>query len=230
MALYNGVNLELPTLEHEFVKVFHEGDGISTDYASFALYNMVSGVSPSRLEKIASIPQDEWEAYSIETQCVRPAQPTTDFAGRSLTDVVAAHVAMDKELEPTDGGAVNAGWHPSIFVVVTNEDIEDHGLMLVYVDNAFASNDEYRRVGENEDEEKEDDHDDNGSEAEGDGFQGLMLRRFFFPPKDMGSIISGIARSDERPSWTHKQYNMDGEYSGDSEKNDAEDEEDSEEE
>ncbi|KAK6834762.1 hypothetical protein PG987_009456 [Apiospora arundinis] len=101
--------------------------------------------------------------------------------------------------------------------------------MLVYADNAFASNDEYRRLGVNEDEEKEDDHDDNGSEAEGDGLQGLMLRRFFFLPKDMGSIISGIALSDASPPWTHKQYNMDGEYSGDSEKSDAEDEEDSEE-
>ncbi|KAK8038270.1 hypothetical protein PG994_015037 [Apiospora phragmitis] len=196
-SLHNGLNLDLPPLEHELVR----------SRAS----------PPARLEEIGNIPQDEWEEYSMETQCVRPAQPTADLGGRSLAEVVAAHAAMDKELEPTDGGAANAGWYPHIFVVVTNQDIEDHGLLLVYVDNPFASDDD-----EGPDEEKERD-DDDGSEADDDDPRGPTLRKFFFLPKDMASILSGIALSEEDPSWMHKTYDLDREHSGDTDISDAED-------
>ncbi|PVH96062.1 hypothetical protein DM02DRAFT_570151 [Periconia macrospinosa] len=179
-------NLDLPPFTPPLTSILDEA---SCDSASFALYNLVPGISPERLQEICNIPQDEWEEYSMENQAVKPATPTADFAGKSLADVVAAHATMDKDLTPTDGGAAEAGWWPHIFVVVTNENIEDHGLMLVYVDNPYAKP---------EDEE------------------GPALKKFFFKPEKMGSILSGIALSGDDVSYLHKKYDMDGENGGDS--------------
>lgn len=209
MAPHDQLNLDLPPVNPELTKVLAEA---SCSNASFALYSLVPDIPPARLEEICNIPQDEWEENSMENQCVKPAQPTFDFSGKNLADVIAAHAAMDKELVPTDGGAADAGWWPHIFVVATNKDIEDHGLLLVYVDNPYHEPEN----GEKKKEEGEGTED--GSEAGEDAAEpeGPTLKKFFFKPEDMSSILSGIALSDEDPSWLHKEYDMDGEHGDDS--------------
>ncbi|KAJ4290396.1 hypothetical protein N0V90_010612 [Kalmusia sp. IMI 367209] len=158
-------------------------------------------------KQLCAIPQEDWESYSMDTQCVKPAQPTADFVGKTLAEVVAAHAAMDKGLGPTDGGANEAGWWPHCFFVVVREDVEERGLMLVYVDDAFDGG------GDEEEERGHGDGAKNGKGEEEDAAElgGPTLKKFFFRPGDMGAILSSIALSDEDPSWIHQEYDMDAE-------------------
>lgn len=72
--------------------------------------------------------------------------PDHDFAGRSLRDVLEAHISLLKNhiqnvpqgtaVEPS--GCYNDGdlyWFPTAFIVLTTEDFENTGPLLVYADS-----------------------------------------------------------------------------------------------
>ncbi|KAI1455451.1 hypothetical protein F4805DRAFT_436209 [Annulohypoxylon moriforme] len=100
--------------------------------ASYAIYTLIPGISAERLSEIANIPQEQWDRNQRGNQLVKPGVPHADFSGRPLRDVVAAHVRMDTEFSFNARGERVAGWRPNVLIVVVKEDIEHHGLLLVY--------------------------------------------------------------------------------------------------
>ncbi|KAI8966265.1 hypothetical protein F5Y11DRAFT_188541 [Daldinia sp. FL1419] len=190
------LDLELPPFQPELTSVLHQAN---CAWASFAIYSMTNSVSEARLNEIASIPQEEWEELSMDTKCVKPAVPTANFAGKTLKDVVAAHIAMDKELKPRQGGAPEAGWWPHVFILVTSENIEDHGLLLVYGFEPSSSTE------------------DEGDEEEAQAPAQPIMGKFFFHPKDMCNILGGIALSGDDLDYLHETYDMDREISSETE-------------
>ncbi|KAI1078363.1 hypothetical protein F5B20DRAFT_591989 [Whalleya microplaca] len=195
------LDLTLPPFQQELVNVL---DDANYDRGSVALYTMVPNMPISRLEEIAAIPQEEWENTYMDTKLMRPAKPKADFVGKKLADVVAAHVAMDKELQPIGDGAAQAGWWPHVFIVVTNTDIEDHGLLLVYADVPDK------------------DEEDAGEDKTGSGEEGPKMGKFFFQSKNMYDILSGIVLSGYGFDELEDMYGMDSENKEDTE--DGEDE------
>ncbi|KAH8691772.1 hypothetical protein GQ44DRAFT_636057 [Phaeosphaeriaceae sp. PMI808] len=181
MGLPN-LDLSLPDREPKLLEAI---EGATLEEGSFAVYTAVPGITESDLEAICKIPQAEWEDIEMETQLLRPAKPTPFFTNRTLKYILAAHVAMDKEIqEHEDGGASDVGWQPHAFVVVTKpmEELEDHGLLLVYTE-AFPDEDEEKGT----------------------------LDKFFFAPKDMYMLLSGVILGTSALSVYKNDYDIDGE-------------------
>ncbi|KAI1413008.1 hypothetical protein F5Y13DRAFT_162265 [Hypoxylon sp. FL1857] len=196
------LDLNLPHAEPRLVGILNDCD---TQQSSIALYTMVPNMPASRLEEIAAIPQQQWQTeYEQDTQLVRPAQPTPSFAGRTLQDIVDAHIAMDKQLQPVEDGAAIAGWKPDAFIVVTNDDLEDHGLLFVYA--------------QMEDGDEDDDEEDKTAEGE--------MGKFFFRPNDMFELLSGLMLGSYGYLDLEEKYNIDGEDSDEDEDEDQDDDDD----
>ncbi|KAI2464240.1 hypothetical protein F4781DRAFT_413699 [Annulohypoxylon bovei var. microspora] len=194
------LDLELPPFNPELTSPLRQADCTG---ASFAIYSMVDSMSTKRLTEIATIPQEEWESYDMDTPLIKPGVPSANFGGRALRDVVAAHIAMDKELAPREGGASAAGWWPHVFVVVTSEDIEDHGLLLVYGVGPLSDPDEPRDGGEEVEEP--------------------TMGKFFFKSRSLCDILSGIALSGDDLDYLHETHDMDREKFDDSDEEEDED-------
>ena len=103
---------------------------------------MIGALLAARLNKVALRPQKQWEEYGMNNRCVKSGSPSANFAGRILRDIVAAHATMDKKMRPRQGRSPSAGLWPHVFIVVTNEDIKDHGLLLVYAFDPIPDEDE----------------------------------------------------------------------------------------
>lgn len=200
-----GLDLELPPFQPGLTAVLSQADCAG---ASFAIYSMVESVGETRLEEISAIPQEEWEEVYMDTRCVKPAVPTANFAGKALRDIVAAHIAMDKELTPREGGSPAAGWWPHVFVIVTSETIEDHGLLLVYAFEPLA------------DPEEQDEEDEVAEEA-----PKPTMGKFFFKPESMFDILSAIALQGEDLDYVHETYDMDQENADEDDDEEEDDEE-----
>lgn len=104
------------------------------DDASFALYTLVE-LPPHELQNIASLLEKEWIEKDLNCHLVRI--PTRhNFVGKSLRDIVHAHVQMDKELtlrnDPVARGDI--AWFPIGFLVITSQEWRDRGVLFVYVD------------------------------------------------------------------------------------------------
>ncbi|KAI0117631.1 hypothetical protein F4776DRAFT_635899 [Hypoxylon sp. NC0597] len=179
------LDLNLPHAEPRLVRILRHCD---TQQSSIALYTMVPNMPASRLEEIAAIPQQEWQTqYEQTTQLVRPARPTPNFASQKLQDIVDAHIVMDKELQAVEGGAALAGWKPDAFIVVTNDDLEDHGLLFVYA--------------QMEDGDEDDDEEDKITEGE--------MGKFFFRPSDLFELLSGLILGSYGYLDLEEKYNID---------------------
>ncbi|KAI1213381.1 uncharacterized protein F4807DRAFT_410895 [Annulohypoxylon truncatum] len=181
------LDLSIPHAEPALVRDLHE---CSTQESSIALYTMVPNMPNSRLEEIASKHQGDWESqFEQSSQLVRPARPTANFAGQTLRDIINAHIAMDKELQPAEEGAASAGWRPESFIVVTKDDLEDHGLLFVYA--------------QLEDGDEDDDEEDKTAEGE--------MGKFFFRPDDMFEMLFELTLESYGYPDLEEKYNMDGE-------------------
>ncbi|KAK6858433.1 hypothetical protein PG995_006132 [Apiospora arundinis] len=154
MGSTSQLDLELPPVPPSLMSGLRHAN---FDFASFAIYNIADNVTDARLAEIANIPQEQWEEAGMENQCVKPATPTANLAGKSLKDVIAAHITTAHQdityAEDEEGDVDDAGWRPYVFLVVTNHKIEDHGLLMVYIQNAFADPAD-DNAEEEEDEEK----------------------------------------------------------------------------
>ncbi|GAB1206189.1 hypothetical protein APSETT445_004871 [Aspergillus pseudonomiae] len=106
----------------------------SWDQASFALYTLVD-LSPEEITKLLSTLNKEWLEDS-PNPIVRSPE-VHNLAGKTLKDVVQAHVDLDKGITPISGGEAkgNLGWYPTAFIVVTTRDWADRGLLVVYMDD-----------------------------------------------------------------------------------------------
>ncbi|GKZ21307.1 hypothetical protein AbraIFM66951_010094 [Aspergillus brasiliensis] len=114
----------------------HQGSNANWDNASFALYSMVD-LSSEDLDKLITALNQEWKQDMTDEAMDLVRTPTVyDFQGKSLRDVVQAHVELDKELTPSDYGGVEGDihWYPTAFVVVTAHEWKEKGVLLVYVD------------------------------------------------------------------------------------------------
>ncbi|GLA93608.1 hypothetical protein AtubIFM57143_011206 [Aspergillus tubingensis] len=106
------------------------------DDASFALYSMIE-LSSEELEKLTTALNRDWKREMTDEAMPLVRTPTVyDFSGKSLRDVVQAHVELDKEFTPRDDGGAEGDihWYPTAFVVVTTREWEEKGLLLVYAD------------------------------------------------------------------------------------------------
>ncbi|KAI1458274.1 hypothetical protein F4805DRAFT_425057 [Annulohypoxylon moriforme] len=185
------LDLTIPRTEPALVRTLHE---CSTEQSSVALYTMVPNMPESRLGEIAAMPQKDWQnQYEQSSQLVRPARPTANFAGQTLRDIINSHIIMDKELQPVKDGAAIAGWRPESFIVVSNNSLENHGLLFVYA--------------QMEDGDEDDDEDDKIAEGE--------MGKFFFHPKDMFGLLSELTLETYGYIDLEEKYNMDGEGEGD---------------
>lgn len=159
---FPSLDLTLPSHAPELLKDYHKK--CTFDEASVAIYSLVPDMTFERVQQIASMPQQEWEDYEMETQLVRPAKPTPIFAGGKLVDIVHAHAAMDKEVSPPrSSGTSDIGWLPHCFVVITNNNLDDHGLLFVYADKITDEDGNFAPMG-----------------------------KFFFKPEKMFTMLSGL--------------------------------------
>ncbi|GLA34810.1 hypothetical protein AnigIFM63309_008987 [Aspergillus niger] len=114
----------------------HQSSNSNWDDASFALYSMVE-LSSEDLDKLSTALNWEWKQEMTDEAMPLVRTPTVyDLKGKSLEDVVRAHVELDKEFTPRDDGGAEGDihWYPTAFVVVTTREWEEQGLLLVYAD------------------------------------------------------------------------------------------------
>lgn len=121
------------------------------DLASFALYSLI-GITEDKLTEIAtSLERGWWEMASHEGSHLVRVAPNYDFKNRSLKDVLACHASLDKlgafyykgganQYEIREG---DAGWYPTAFIVLTNSDWENGGLMFVYAEDDEEEGQDY---------------------------------------------------------------------------------------
>ncbi|RAK94419.1 amino acid permease [Aspergillus costaricaensis CBS 115574] len=113
-----------------------QGSDANWDDASFALYSMIE-LSSEELDKLITALNRDWKREMTDEAMPLVRTPTVyDFSGKSLRDVVQAHVELDKEFTPRDDGGAEGDihWYPTAFVVVTTREWEEKGLLLVYAD------------------------------------------------------------------------------------------------
>ncbi|KAK8111994.1 uncharacterized protein PG998_008451 [Apiospora kogelbergensis] len=184
----------------------------SFDFASFAIYNLAGNVTDARLAEIANIPQEQWEEAGMDNHCVKPATPTANFAGKSLEDVITAHITTaHQDITPgEDGSTDEASWWPYVFIVVTNDKIEDHGLLLVYIKNPFAEPATETSGGAGKDRDGVDNEDGNDDDdADEEDEEKPEFAKFFFKSENMYKILAGICLRDEDIEELQADYEMD---------------------
>ncbi|KAI0122237.1 hypothetical protein F4814DRAFT_408034 [Daldinia grandis] len=165
--------------------------------AVFYLYNLVPGVN---LTEAAASLQKEWFEEDNETPIIKIAQPEADFAGKTLSDVVAAHVAADKGIKLHKGkGRSSKGdisVYPKAFVVVTKKDWkEDGGLLWVYV-------------------------------MDGKKGKGGKLDKYFFKFEDAYPLFSGVSFADYTLNDAKERFDIEAQNDDDDDDEETTDEED----
>ncbi|KAK8091900.1 amino acid permease [Apiospora hydei] len=188
------------------------------DSATFAIYSLAENVTDERLADIAKIPQDQWEEAGMDERCVKPARPTANLSGKSLKDVVAAHVTTAHQgiTSADNGGSDEASWWPHVFMVVTDDKIEDHGLLLVYLKNPFMPQPTKKTCGgaggDDEDgAKKENCSEDNDVDKDEEKPE---FAKFFFRPQKMYNILAGISLRDEDIEQLQAEYDIDVQGAG----------------
>ncbi|KAG9820593.1 hypothetical protein KCU98_g12520, partial [Aureobasidium melanogenum] len=141
--------------------------------ASFALYTLVN-TSSERMQQIATMLDAEWyEGQGNEGSHLVRVAPSYNFANKKLSDVLEAHVKLDKvapSQSESQQGAPDLQWYPTAFIVVTAEDVDDKGLLLVYVDDEVEDDDEAAEC---------------------------KIDKFFFKLKDADLMLSSLVYDDE---------------------------------
>ncbi|KAI8958098.1 hypothetical protein F5Y11DRAFT_54507 [Daldinia sp. FL1419] len=174
---------------------YYWGDSI------FYLYNLVPGVN---LEEAAASLQEEWFEEENETPILKVAQPEADFSGKTLSDVIAAHVAADKGVKPRKGkGRDSKGdiaVYPTAFVVVTKKNWkEDGGLLWVYV-------------------------------MDGKKGKGGKLDKYFFKYDDAYLLFSGVLFADYTLNEAKERFDIEAQHDDEDDDEEEETEEETEEE
>ncbi|KAF3059920.1 hypothetical protein GL218_04556 [Daldinia childiae] len=176
------LDLTLPEAAPELTTYgkYHWGDAV------FYLYNLIPGVN---LTEVAAGLQEEWFEEDNETPIIKIAQPEADFAGKTLSDVVAAHVAADKGVKPHKGkGRGSKGdisVYPKAFVVVTKKDWkEDGGLLWVYV-------------------------------MDGKKGKGGKLDKYFFKFEDAYLLLSGVSFADYTLNDAKERFDIEAQHDED---------------
>lgn len=141
--------------------------------ASFALYTLIP-TSESHMQEIATTLDAEWyEDQGNEGSHLVRIAPSHNFANKSLSDILEAHVKLDKVApgqSESQHGAPELQWYPTAFVVVTAENIDDKGLLFVYVDDEVEEDDEVPEC---------------------------KTDKFFFKQKDANSMLSSLVYDDD---------------------------------
>lgn len=117
-------------------------NGFSWDLSSFAVYSLVK-TSKESIDTIASqLTGKWWEEPGIGLNGGHPlvrAAPDYQFEGRSLRDVIQAHISLvEKDAQQTssydDYTEGYLAWFPIAFIVITSYDIKKLDVLFVYVD------------------------------------------------------------------------------------------------
>ncbi|KAK4997820.1 hypothetical protein LTR66_002841 [Elasticomyces elasticus] len=106
------------------------------DDASFAIYTLID-VTEDELQSIATTLDKEWmENQGNEGSHLVRVAPRYKFAGKSLENIVQAHIEMDKDETPRDDAAARGdlNWYPTAFLILTRRDWMERGLLFVYAD------------------------------------------------------------------------------------------------
>ncbi|KAI1409719.1 hypothetical protein F5Y13DRAFT_203130 [Hypoxylon sp. FL1857] len=146
--------------------------------AAFALYSLVD-ISEAQIGDVASELEREWLEDEMETHLVLPAKPTASFAGKTLKDVVQAHVAMDMGIRKNKDrdSRGDLSWRPTSFMVIVKKEWKSRGgLLFVFVD------DEQERC---------------------------PLDKFFLRPEDAHLLLSSLVFGDEWLADVKDQYAAD---------------------
>ncbi|RJE18373.1 hypothetical protein PHISCL_09293 [Aspergillus sclerotialis] len=166
------------------------------DLAAFVLYTLV-GLPQNKLDALVAFLNEEErksQEYDPDGSYLVRVPPVYNFAGKSLKDILYAHVQMDKEITPSSGGLSTGdlGWYPSAFIVVTNVEWEKYGLLFVYADDTglyVSDSDENGQVKINPDM--------------------IPIDQFFFKPidtEDVFTILFNIRSGDMCCAETKRQY------------------------
>ncbi|KAI1659581.1 hypothetical protein F4813DRAFT_387688 [Daldinia decipiens] len=171
--------------------------------AFFYLYNLVPGVN---LAEVAAGLQEVWYKEENVTPIIKIARPEADFAGKTLSDVVAAHVAADKGIKldkvKSRGSKRrhresmgNISVYPTAFVVVTKKDWKkDGGLLWVYV-------------------------------MDGKKGKGGKLDKFFFRFEDAYLLLAGVLFVNCTLNEAKREYDIEARHDDDDDDDDDEEEE-----
>ncbi|KAI1483876.1 hypothetical protein F4774DRAFT_108389 [Daldinia eschscholtzii] len=154
--------------------------------AAFYLYTLIPGVN---LDDVAAGLQEEWYEDENDVPIIKIAQPEADFSGKTLSDVVAAHVATDKGIKAEKskgrGSKGEIAVYPKAFVVVTKKDWkEDGGLLWVYV-------------------------------MDGKKGRGGKLDKYFFKFEDAYLLLSGVLFSDYTLNDAKERFDIEAQHSDD---------------
>lgn len=123
--------------------------GLYGDYdwsnSSFALYTLVS-TDNERMQQIANALDAEWyENQGNQGSHLVRVAPVYNFSNKTLSDILGAHVKLHK-LAPGQSksqyGVLDLEWYPTAFIVVTAEDIDNRGLLFVFVVDEEGDDDE----------------------------------------------------------------------------------------
>ncbi|KAI1469390.1 uncharacterized protein F4812DRAFT_328069 [Daldinia caldariorum] len=162
--------------------------------SAFYLYTLVPGVD---LDEVAVVLQGEWLEDGDDMPILKVAKPEADFSGKTLADVVAAHVATDKGIKRDKkwrgrGSKGDVDVYPEAFVVVTKTDWkEDRGLLFVYV-------------------------------MEGVKGRGGRLDKYFFKYEDGYILLSSVWLNDETMDGAKEAFDIDGKHDLDDEEEEEE--------
>ncbi|KAI1808633.1 hypothetical protein F4811DRAFT_178795 [Daldinia bambusicola] len=160
---------------------------------TFYLYSLVPGVD---LDEVVKALQGEWIEETPDMPMLQIAKPEADFSGKTLADVVAAHVATDKGITGKKArGRESRGRisvYPTAFVVVTKKEWkEDRGLLWVYV-------------------------------VDGKKGRGGKLDKYFFKFEKSYYLLSSVIIGDETLNGAAEAYDLDGQHDLDDEEEEEE--------
>ncbi|KAH0009805.1 hypothetical protein KCU78_g10569, partial [Aureobasidium melanogenum] len=145
----------------------------SWDNASFALYTIIE-TNDERMQQIAKRLDEEWyEGQGNQGSHLVRVAPSHNFANKSLSNILEAHVKLDKVApgqSESQYGAPELQWYPTAFIAVTADDVDDKGLLLVYVDDEVEDDDEVAEC---------------------------RTDKFFFKQKDANSMLSSLVYDDD---------------------------------
>ncbi|KAH0355698.1 hypothetical protein KCU83_g1824, partial [Aureobasidium melanogenum] len=126
------------------------------------------------MQEIATMLDAKWyEGQGNESSYLVRVAPSHNFANKNLSDILEAHVKLDKVApgqSESQYGAPDLQWYPTAFIVVTAENLDDQGLLLVYVDDEVDEDDEVAKC---------------------------RTDKFFFKQKDADLMLSSLVFDDE---------------------------------
>ena len=160
--------------------------------SSFALYSLLS-TDQQHLENIAATLDAEWFAeQGYEGSHLVRVAPSPSH--NSLTDILDTHAELHK-VAPGQSedqyGAMDLEWYPCALIVITGEELDEKGLLFVFVDDGLDDEVE-------EEEEEEEDRDEEKVRFATD--------KFFFKTKDAHSMLSSLMYDDESCARSKEMY------------------------